>query len=555
VETVARAHPDDPVVHYLRGKLAFLQGDLRVAMDLLERYLKLRPDDADAQFASGVVLTRAGKFVDAVKRMERAAELLPHSLDVRVALARTRYSWAESLMRRGRFREAQGALRKASLEDPGAKAPRHMLVKSLALGGNVELSEREVRLLLRQDPDDPVARRMLAGVYLMREEFDRAAEELERVVRILPEDWATWIMLATVQLRRAAPVEALRAARKARAAAPAEPLSMAGVVQVLMETGETAQARRELGALIKAVPEAAYYRYLAALVELRDDRVKTALPLLEEALDREPGMAIALRLAVGLLTTRLNDDQAALALAAERAPKALESLEMQHIHADLQWRFGERDDAVDRLVQLSERDPPYLPSVALLAGIHAEQGRITQGRDVLSTALEVFPEVPDLHYLIGESYLRQAVARSAGGSGTVPEPERGLALTAFQRANELRPQHPPTLNTLAYLLAQSEDTLQEALEHIHLAVTIAPDYVSYMDTQATILMALDKPQAAVEVLRRALGILDRAAADLRQAETEATEDARTLAARRARHERTDREVRANYEKALEAAEK
>lgn len=553
VETVARAHPGEPIVDYLRGKLAFLQGDLLVAADLLTRFLEVRPDDADAHFAVGIVLTRAGRFEEAVRHMERAAELLPRSAEARVSLARTRYAWAEDLMRRGRNREAQAALRRASQEDPDAAEPHSLLARALVLGGDVDLSEREIRLLLARDPDDPVARRMLASVYALRHEYDRAASELDRLLQSVPADWPSWTMLATVQLERGKPVEALAAARRARAAAPDEPLSMAAVVQVLLDTGELALARTEVDEQIAASPRAAYPRYLAALVAQRQGRHADVVQRCDEALDLEPAFAAALRLATGVLAGPLRDEKGAYAETIARAERAPESLEMQHLRASFAWRAGDTDDALARLSALVERDPPYLPAVTLLASVRAERGEATAGRDVLSRAIAVFPEVADLHFLMGESFLRQAVARA--GPGEVPEPERGLALRSFEEADRLRPGHPPTLNNLAWLLMQSESTLQKALERVHAAVTIAPEYVPYLDTEGMVLIELGRPQAAVELYRHALGLLERQETELARDEREAVIDARHLAARRARLERTKVDVGAHYDRALAESEK
>jgi len=550
VEKVAAGHAGDPVVDYLRGKLAFLQGDLRVAADLLTRYVEVRDDDPSGHFALGVVLSAAGRYQEAVASMERSARLAPRNSRVRVALAKTRYSWAEQLMKRGRVREAQVALRRSAAEDPDSAEPRRMLARTLALTGGIDLSVREIRLLLKDDPEDPVALRMLASLHIMRGDFEKAREQLDKLLAAHPEDWSGWISLAAVLLEMAQPDEALEAARRARSAGPDEPMSIAGVIQVLLDRRRFDEARREIDAAIRGDPDAAYYHHFSSVVYFHQERFEDVVRACGDALDREPGLSTALRTAVGTLIERLGDPGRALELARTRAALATEALDMQHLAARLDWLHGDKDRAVAALRALVARDDPYPQSAALLAVILAERGEATAGREVLQRALATYPETPDLHYLLGESYLKQALQ---AGAETIGDPERGLAIQAFERAFELRQAHPPTLNALAYLLFLEGKDLERALGLSHVSTELAPEHVPYADTKGTVLLAMGHVQPAVDEFRRALGLLDKRESELQRAQEDGTLVPDRLAVERARLGRLRAEVRAHYDQAIESS--
>lgn len=546
VNEILRLHASAPDVDYLRGKLSLLQEDYRVAVDLLTRYLDVRGDDPDGHYSLGVALGRTGDFEGAVARLTNAERLSPGNVAVRAALAKMRYGWAARLIERGRFAEAQAALQQASAEDPGSAEPRQLLAGSYALSGNFELSEREVRYLLRQDPGDPALRRMLASIFAIRGDNELAIREMRDLVAAHPDDWRSWGYLAGLLIRTNDLPEAEKAARSARAAAPAEPTSITALIHALVEQGRFDDAEREVRAAAEAVPEEVHYPYLLCVVLQQQEKLEPALAAAREALSRSPGHAASARMAIFILATRMKDLPGALAFARESAARAPDSLEIAHNVAWLEYRSGDVAGATDSLRSMLERELPFVPSVVLLAGILRDAGDGAGAREVLARGEAVYPTLADLPYLRGETYLRDAAREGA----QIVEPERGLAVAAFRRALELKPRHGPTLNNLAYLVSLDDATLNEALELSAAAVDTAPGYVPFLDTAGGILVKLGRHDRAITAFQAALGRLEEERTHLADPATVSSMDPQEHRIRVAKRDQLEVEVRAHLDEAV-----
>ena len=76
----------------------------------------------------------------------------------------------------------------------------------------------------------------------------------------------------------------------------------------------------------------------------------------------------------------------------------------------------------------------------------------------------------------------------------------------YREAIELREDDAVARNNLAYLLAERDIDLEEALELADQALEAEPANGSFLDTKGWVLYRLDRPDEALEYLQRALGI-------------------------------------------------
>lgn len=81
------AHWHGPV-GYLRGKVALLESDLKVALPALGQACRLQPRRAHAHYLLGVACVRCGQWCDAQEALTRALELDPAHAPTRLELAR-----------------------------------------------------------------------------------------------------------------------------------------------------------------------------------------------------------------------------------------------------------------------------------------------------------------------------------------------------------------------------------------------------------------------------------------------------------------------------------
>lgn len=553
IDALAAEHPTSLDVDYLRGKLALARGDLRVARDLLERYVEERADDADGHFALGIVYQRSSRFEDAMSSLTRADELMPQSPEVRVAIAKTRFGWAQALLRRGRVQEAEATLRAAAAGDPDAAAPRRLLAATVSVQGDAALSEREIRLQLRRTPDDPVLIRLLVLNLVAQERLDEARSSLRRVLELVPDDWSAWAYLAELHVQEGELDHAEVAARKGREVAPQEPASLQGLVRVLVERSRGDEAVALLDEAQAAAPREAYYPYLRGLTLRSLARSEEALAAARAALALDAGMGGAFQLGVGLLSEDLGDREGALAFALEHGEATAGEPGPEYLLGLLFAEAGRLDEARSRLQPLVfDQEFPFLPAVIALSQLEAGQARYRQAREVARAGATAYPANADMIYLEAETHLREL---AEANDVDVRSGQRELALQALRRTLELDAEHPRAANNLAYLLRVDDEGRREALALIDGLVKRHPGQVTYLHTRAEILLELGDAPRAVQTLDVASRLLDEREALLAERVRAGVPPNQTheVATERARIRRWREQVAALYPQAVSAA--
>ena len=539
---------DAALVLYCEGRIAALQDDLQLARERLERCVQGIPDDADAQYALGVVLSRAGRLEDSVAALERASALAPGSVRVRDTLARARFALARELARLGRVNAARSLLEGVVEADPDAAEPRRALAGLLGLTLDVDIGEPQIREMLARDPDDAVVRRMLATALIQKNDFAAASRELLRVAEAEPGDWTVWSTLSLVRLRLGDEAGAERWATRAREAAPDDPRSMAPRLQLLVHQGRSAEAGSLLDAAVVAHPDAGYFLLLRAVLHARESRWEDAVADATRALDVSPGMTRAAHLGVYALRYGLASPARALEFAHACVRRAPDVSEYVFLVGWLASDSGDGEAALEALRPLAERDPPHQPAVESMALILTRRGETTAAREWLDRGLEVNPENPNFHYLLAQSLLADAVA---DGDPECRGTSRGAVIAALERTLELAPRHHTARNNLAFVLSIDDERLPDALEHALRAGGEAPKHAAYADTIGTILTRMNRLTEAIESFQRGLAIVRESRAILEQPQgvLARSEPGRRERLRR-RLERQEAEIRRHYDEAL-----
>lgn len=167
---------DDPAAIVQRAYQLQQSGDYAAAADAYREFLKLRPEEVGAHSNLGVVLTRLGRFDEAIHEYELAEKLRPGDSRISVNLA---LAYEKS----GRLPEA-----KRKLESLHTEAPQEQQITLLLADAYLQAGENThvIDLLQpseKQQPDDLAIAYML-GTALMRSQ--RIAEGqvlLDRILR------------------------------------------------------------------------------------------------------------------------------------------------------------------------------------------------------------------------------------------------------------------------------------------------------------------------------------------------------------------------------------
>jgi tetratricopeptide (TPR) repeat protein len=154
-------------------------------------------------------------------------------------------------------------------------------------------------------------------------------------------------------------------------------------------------------------------------------------------------------------------------------------------------REMKRPDVADKieaeLARTASSDPPQLRA---LADYYRAQNRLPDLERLLRKAADANPRSAMAPMMLG-TYLHEA--------GRADDAE-----AAFRRALAAQPDNPSILNTLAYLNADRNVKLPEALELIDRALKSLPDNSAMLDTKGWALFRLGRLPEAEKVLRRAL---------------------------------------------------
>ncbi|MEO1766475.1 XrtA/PEP-CTERM system TPR-repeat protein PrsT [Thiobacter aerophilum] len=323
---VQSAHPDDPLALDLLARTQLAAGDLRNALASYGKLAEARPNDvgprvglvrahmmlkqypearstleaalkrwpgmpalleaaAQLEILAGrpeVALTHARALAgsdqagvaglllegDALVLMKKPAEATRvfESALARAPQGETMARLARALWLAGRGEEADRRLDGWLAEHPRDAAARRARVDIALARGQTALAVRELEALLAQRPQDATALNDLAVLY--HEQGDaRALEVAERAYRLAPDapmvqDTLGWILIERKALERGREL-----IEQAYAGLPHHPVVRYHRAVALAQSGERAQARRELEALLKGgenFPEKAQARALLA---------------------------------------------------------------------------------------------------------------------------------------------------------------------------------------------------------------------------------------------------------------------------------------------------
>ncbi len=117
---------------------------------------------------------------------------------------------------------------------------------------------------------------------------------------------------------------------------------------------------------------------------------------------------------------------------------------------------------------------------------------------------EFFTQAHDLAVAAGRDPQYAAAALVAQGAIAQSNDDSSAAEAAYRSALRIEPDNPGALNNLAYLLAQSPDTCDEALALIQGALKRQSNQPDLLDTFARVLRGLDRLDEAEQALNQAL---------------------------------------------------
>jgi tetratricopeptide (TPR) repeat protein len=540
------------------------------AENAIRRGLAARPDSVKGWTEYGRMLMYAGRDSEAEEKFRKAIALNEGDIEAREALAEfyvvsrqldkaeathrelvaiqggspeSRLVLADFLSETGRKDEAVSELNSILEESPNYALARYRLVEIALDLGDTARADQHLEALLRVNDQDVEALLLRSRRWLANNRFEDAINDLEKVLRRYPSKREALFMMAQARLgigqteqartlildlERYHPAFirvgllkiqsalvlgdmqlAIKAASDLIDKAGSTPPSSSNPPRELnelrlramtsrglafLEIGKTAEARADLEKVLNENP-----RSVSALVNMAKfhDAVSEssrAIELYERAASLDPQSFDALN---GVVSASIRLGRTAYAhekvsAAMDRNIGKADVLAALHLlRSGIYVAEKKAADAESELQRSIELDADYLPAYTAYAALLAEQGRLDEAAAQYQTIVAKRPS-SQMYTLLG---------MLEDGRGRKAEAE-----SAYRKALDLERENPIAANNLAWLLAETNGNLDEALNLATLAVSKSPNTAGFYDTLGWIYLKKGLSRPAAEQFRKAVAM-------------------------------------------------
>jgi len=179
LEDVAPLDPENPGLHYLRGRLFFMKGQFADALNESVKVFQRNNKHTDALLLMGLCYLNLNKPHEAIKELAKIAQIVPEDTES-LSLMSMAYRDLED------FASAKDYIEKALTIDPGNLKLRLQLAETLDLMNEDESALREYEYLLEKDLQNPRAYSSIGIFYMNRGQEEKGIAFLEESLRLSP---------------------------------------------------------------------------------------------------------------------------------------------------------------------------------------------------------------------------------------------------------------------------------------------------------------------------------------------------------------------------------
>ncbi len=447
---------------------------------------------------------------------------------------------------------------------PGDLFPNLLYSNIMEESEELEESISVMESLLKHHPGNSDILQVLTGLYLDVGESDKAMEALDQYARIEGEDPAYFVKKAGMRLALGDTVGTLAEVNRMIDKNPNDPKSVAFRARLQAYFGmydEAEESFKTAEAMAGPSDGGAIKMQMAEYYQMRNDSVnydkKTYEALMAEDLDFEMKHDVLAYYLQGIVDDKAGwnrgdelfnalleqypHEPRLLSLAARYSAaqknyrKAMEevdyAIDLDKTNSEY-WQqamtYAMLLDDYDRILTyfnraLKELPDPELEIYEIAAGGAMVGGHPEKGLEIYETALDKFfpgqtaggdinfdalAQDIDANKLARLAALYQELGDAFYKLGKKPE-----TFKSYDNSLMLNENSPLTLNNYAYFLIEdgkdlSEETLQKADEMSKKAITLAPDYPTYLDTRAWVLFRKGEYKEAKEIQLKALELIE-----------------------------------------------
>ena len=334
-----------------------------------------------------------------------------------------------------------------------------------------------------------------ADLYASQREFFKAVEHLSKAIKIKPRYIDAHIQLAIACSRLGWIDKAVEYYAIALQLDPNSPsaqygLKVLGRYQLGLinaRKGAFEKAKTHYQFAIELDPELSLPHFQLGYLLAQQGKFGEAVPFYQKAIALYPDHTGAYYQLANAYFRLGRQDEGKRQLEKFREIKAKERFNL----AERSLKKGEIDEALTAFQRTLDMDAAFAPAYARLSAIALQQNDLETAVEYLQRALEIRPDFAAGHYQLGSIYHKQD--------------EIEKAIKSFEAALTLKPNFAPACNALAWLYAESEKNIDEAIALATRAVKLKPT-ASYWDTLAYALYKAQRYKDAAAAIATALDL-------------------------------------------------
>ena len=453
IEQATQAKPEDPKPFLILSAYRARQGDSKGALEAAQQALAVAPKDEAARLRYAELLVEIGSQEGETAKIDEGRKIVDEILADQPSNPGALFIQAKIDLSSRKIDEAITAIRTAINAKPNWAEAYYVLGAALAIKGDNAGARNELARALEIDPNLYQAQQVLAKVHEELGEHEYAVEAGRHYLNRQPDNLEMHLIVAQSLVRlgklKEAKTELERIDESKRGVEGNYALG-----RVYLGLGDFAQARKYLEIADAAMPRNSEILTNLLTLDTRENRQAESVARINAAIEAEPGNA-----------------------------------KLQQLGGMLAQMTGRPADAEAMYKKAIELDPNDLGGYERLAHFYSATGRLDETVKTYEQAVAVKPDQANLHHFLGVLY-------ELGG-------QRERALARYEDAIRLDPNLGEAKNNLAYLLADSGQNLDRALDLAQEAKTQLPDNASVADTLGWVLYKRGIPSAAISYLKEA----------------------------------------------------
>jgi tetratricopeptide (TPR) repeat protein len=375
-------------------------------------------------------------------------------------------------------------------DNPNDSDARSLEAGFLLDKGDVTRALSELQAVVTRSPDNAVARFNLGRAHVARGEWEQARQSFQKAIEIHPEYMMARLALAQLLVTRGDFDAALKAAGDILKLDRNNKYAQLIESAALLGQKKYDESRALLTAMLQKNPDASDVLFQLGVVNLAQGKYKEARESFKRTYELSPGNSRGL---MGMVETDMAEnkpDEAIKVLEAEAA-KAPNRLDVQLALGSTEVRAGHYDVALgyfQRVLDGMDKNSKVRGDIYMRIGeTYRRKGDLANAINALQEGRKFLPENP---IILG------TLAMVLDAAGRYSEAKQVYLATL-----KLDPNNAVSLNNLAFLMAENNGDLDQALTMAQRAKQLLPNLLEVSDTLGSIYLRKKLNNDAVDIFK------------------------------------------------------